>query len=101
MIHTIGIILTMLYGGALLFSVRSRIKAPIKGQNETVLMIVKVIIGSFMLLVFTQRWLGVIGLVAAIIITFVNDQFILRMISWHQIVIKILGIVVLISILEF
>jgi uncharacterized membrane protein YkgB len=83
MIHVVGIVLTMLYGGILIFSARR-----IDVQVETWITALNVTVGALMLLTFIQPWLGVAGLVLALPVTLVNGQLIFFNINWSHFTIR-------------
>ena len=71
MLHMIGIILTMLYGGFLIFSAYR-----IGVQVETWITALNVIVGALMILTLVQPWLGIIGLILALPVALINGQLI-------------------------
>lgn len=79
MIHTIGVILTMLYGGLLIYSAQR-----IEAQVDTWIMVLNFVVGALMALTFVQPWLGIVGVVLALPVTLINGQFIFHNINWSR-----------------
>ncbi|KRN94933.1 hypothetical protein [Pediococcus stilesii] len=94
MIHVIGVILTMLYGGILIYSARR-----IEVQVETWIMVLNIIVGVLMLLTFIQPWLGIIGIVLALPVTLINGQFIFYNINWSRFVIRTIVTIIFVVLL--
>ncbi|AVL02173.1 hypothetical protein [Pediococcus pentosaceus] len=85
MLHMIGIILTMLYGGFLIFSAYR-----IGVQVETWITALNVIVGALMILTLVQLWLGIIGLILALPVALINGQLIFFNINWNHFIIRII-----------
>jgi hypothetical protein len=85
MMHVIGIVLTMLYGGFLIISARR-----IEVQVETWIMVLNLIVGALMLLTFVQPWLGITGLILALPVTLINGQLIFFNINWTHFSVRVL-----------
>ncbi|MEE6726401.1 hypothetical protein PS420_00155 [Pediococcus acidilactici] len=91
MTHTIGIILTMLYGGFLIYSALR-----IEAQVETWIMAANIIVGALMLLNFIQPWLGVAGLVLVLPVSLINGQLIFFNINWPHFVVRVIVTILLV-----